>query len=169
MLHVVLRSVGGAFQIIGVASIVWELHRTRRQFGLSNSRWIRRLQTLGGRALRLVGIKKSPEVHAVGATAIASATAFGEARVIKSLKGQPVEVQIGILEERIEQMWETLPRKIGDEASQRVKADEEETRARIAATRQLTDAIQQAALGGFRIRGYGAVLIIVGTALVTWG
>ena len=161
---------GGALQIIGVASIVWEIRHARRQFGLNSTSKVRRW---AGRSLRrvgaLVGIKKSATVHAGGAMAAVSVMATGEGRVIRSLTGKPTEEQIEILAERIEEIWEVMPKRLSDEAARRAGADEEEARARIEATKQVLDAVQDSALGGFRVRGYGAAAIIVGLALSTWG
>jgi hypothetical protein len=101
--------------------------------------------------------------------AAAAAMATGEGRVIKALTGKPVEEQLGILAERIEEIWDVMPKRLNDEAAKRATADDEETRARIEATRKILDAVQESALGGFRVRGYGAAAIILGLALSTWG
>lgn len=166
----VLLITGGALQIIGVASIVWEIRHARRQFGLDSTSKVRRW---AGRSLRrvgaLVGVKKSRTVH-VGATMAAVwAVGTADARVIKALAGKTTDEQIAILAERIEEIWDVMPKRLNDEASKRASADDEEARARIEATKQVLDAVQDSALGGFRVRGYGAAAIIVGLALSTWG
>lgn len=161
---------GAAFQIVGVASIVWEIRRARRQFGLGSTSKVRRWAVRSFRRVgALVGIKKSVTIHAGGAIAAVSVMATGEGRVVNSLAGKPVEEQIAILAERIEEIWEVMPKKLNDEADKRASADNEEARARIEATKQVQDAVQKSALGGFRVRGYGAGLIILGLILSTLG
>ena len=169
MPHTVLRSIGGALQIIGVASIVLELHLARRQLGVGSPSWLPRLRRMGDRVMSMVGRRRARTITGQGAVTTAPVTCSMDARVIKSLEGKTVDVQIGILASRIEEIWRALPQKIEDEASLRATADEQEALARIEATKKVLNAMQDSALGGFRIRGYGAVLIIVGTALVTWG
>jgi len=168
MVHTVLRSVGGALQIVGVATLVFEFYHARRQFRLGSPGWLRKSRALGHRLLRIIGLRK-PATIAVSGSCSATATASCEARVIKSLEGKPVDTQIDILAERIQEIWEAFPRKLNGEAALRAKADEDETRGGIEATKKVLDAMQESALGGFRVRGYGAALIIVGTALATWG
>lgn len=161
---------GGALQIIGVASIVWEIRHARRQFGINSKSQVRqRAERLARRLGAWVGVKKSRSAHVGGTMAAVSAMATVETRVIKSLTGKPVEEQLGILAERIEEIWDVMPKKLSDEAAKRASADEEEARARMGATRQVLDAVQDSALGGFRVRGYGVAAIIAGLALSTWG
>jgi hypothetical protein len=90
-----------------------------------------------------------------------------EYRVIKRLKGQPLEVQRAILEERIEELWKALEKKLQEEAVRRVEAVTEERWQRAEAVNLLRQELEAAALGGFRIRGWGAFAIMIGVVMVT--
>jgi len=116
-----------------------------------------------------LGVKKSATVSAPLILAGISSMSTVEARRTKSLTGKSFQAQIDILAERIEESRKEVLEKLNLEAERRATGDGKEALDRKQATDGLQEALQDSTLGGFRIKGYSAVLIIAGIALTTWG
>lgn len=154
---------------MGVAWIAVETWLARRSFGLIPPRAIRgAIQRAGWRVGRLLGLKP-PSRNLLGTAALAPVQASLEIRWQQGLEGKPLKEQIRILDERIENTRNFLLGKVSDEAARRAKADEEEVRERLAELNEVRTRLQEVTMGGFRVRWYGAALILAGIALAEWG
>jgi hypothetical protein len=166
-------TVGGLFQLAGVALIFWEISGIQRTLRLPPW-WRSTISDLGGLLSSIPGRFRRRRITGTGSIVMHGvATATGSLSVVlQPAEGATVEErleshrgQLAALREELERVQQLLDQ---DRAEGRAAVTNVETRLRgeIASVRQLLSNLS----GGFlRGRALGGGLILIGTALITIG
>lgn len=170
---------GGALQIAGISFAAFGIHKLRKNWtnlpGLlgRSKELVTETHHAMGNFLRRVFNRHQPTVPAyLSATASAVVTVSGTATVTASPRPEPVNDQLEWFAGRIRDLALEVQNLQADllNSNHRQEEADKQTRAEYVRIEQdFRSNLTNLAAGGLQIQTWGVFLLIVGTALTTWG
>ena len=160
----VMRSIGGAFQIGGVATVAVAIRETRKELNRSGifgraKTWLKRFK------------RRDAVIRAAAIRGTVTVSDTVDAVLTRDWEGLDTDQRLDELKRRIERLEDKTAQgqqEMNRSQAEQTKALAQESSERIAADNKTATRIENLSGGNLRVETWGASLFLLGIALTTW-